>query len=76
MASLSSLRDAICMYVEKESDRGSSLDLITENVRSMLLRARLIASPTIESATKSKCQDDDLVVRILGWCGEFYSHPS
>jgi hypothetical protein len=72
LGSLDALRDTICLYVEKERERGASVDLITTNIRAMLHRTHIrLASDSAGEAQR----DDAIKSQVLKWCTQFYDGP-
>jgi hypothetical protein len=72
LGSLDALRDTICLYVEKERERGAPVELVTANIRAILHRANIrLASDSIGERDR----DDALVSQVLKWCTQFYEGP-
>jgi hypothetical protein len=72
LGSLDALRDTICLYVEKERERGASVDLVTANIRAMLHRANTrLASDSVGEGIR----DEAITSQVLKWCAQFYEGP-
>ncbi len=69
--SLRVLRESVCMYVEAERARGTSLDVVIAKVSTMLERVRhqTAGSEIVPQPTEA---ERDLAREIVSWCIETY----
>jgi hypothetical protein len=62
------LRDAVCAYVDAERARGTPLPTLIETVNEILRKAEVGAAPTADVEER----DDELARQLVTWCVEFH----
>jgi hypothetical protein len=70
--SLRVLRESICMYVETERARGTSLDVVIAKVSTMLERVRHHSAETDGIVPDPTPAERELAKEIVSWCIDSY----